>query len=442
MNITLVKYKLVISKINFFAIMLFIFWLPLKVDFLPTILAFWVLTWLLEGDFRKRFNKFPNKVICFSVFFYFLLTVVSLYKTDNIDKGLFEIQKKLSMLFFPILIIGSNEKVKKNYKIILATFVIGNLIASIYLLTNAFISNLIFENGTWYIEHLHWNSMENYSFWQLINMKYTNFFGSLLSVFIHPSYFSMYLLFSILILLYFFKHNNLKKRYYKILAVFIINFFIFIIILLQSRAGIIAFLFSSVFIILFELLKKRKKRKKRYIFAGLIIMGIGAVILLSNVEMQKVSKQFISLIKSSENRVLKDKDARFQTWFAATEIIKENFWFGTSSANLDDELTKKYKEYGFDSAYKEKFNAHNQYLESFAGLGIIGFLCLMLILILGFVHAYKKRHYLLFFLLLILSINFLFESMMNRMAGILFMMFFYSLFVFSFQNNFKKNNSL
>ena len=48
----------------------------------------------------------------------------------------------------------------------------------------------------------------------------------------------------------------------------------------------------------------------------------------------------------------------------------------------------------------------------------------------GFVIAYKKRQYLLFFLLLILSINFLFESMLNRMAGVLFMMFFYSLFVF------------
>ncbi len=78
----------------------------------------------------------------------------------------------------------------------------------------------------------------------------------------------------------------------------------------------------------------------------------------------------------------------------------------------------------------EKLNSHNQYLETCAGLGIFGFVSLLYILIYGFIITYKKRHYLLFFLLVILSINFMFESMLNRMSGVLFMIFFYSLFVF------------
>lgn len=146
--------------------------------------------------------------------------------------------------------------------------------------------------------------------------------------------------------------------------------------------------------------------------------------------MQVVSNQLIELIKSPQDDDLQKIDTRFQTNFTAFEIIKENFWFGTSPANLTSELEKKYTEYGFIKAEKEHLNAHNQYLETFAGLGILGFLSLLYILSYGFVYAYKNKHYLLFFLLLILAINFMFESMLNRMAGVLFMMFFYSLFVF------------
>lgn len=436
---TLAKYKFVLSKLNFFALLLFIFWLPLKADFLPTILAFWVLTWILEANYKNRFKSFSNKSIYLVLTSYFFLTVFALFYTSNIETGLFEIQKKLSIIIFPILIIGSNEKVKKNYQIILMTFVAGNLIASIYLLSNAFFTNFVIKNGTWYIEHSQWNGLENYSFWQLINMRYSNFSGSFLSVLIHPSYFSMYLLFSITILIYFLKQNFIKKLIVKILTFLTITFFIFMIYLLQSRAGFISLFIVILFYVFFEL----KKHKNKKVFIGAIIfVSISLILLISSPRIQYTIGKFNNLLSNENKLEMIKQDARFETWFSAIHVIKENFWFGTSPADVTNELAKKYMKYNFTDAQIENLNTHNQYLESFAGLGIIGFLCLMLILILGFVHAYKKRHYLLFFLLLILSINFLFESMMNRMAGILFMMFFYSLFVFSFQNNFKKNNSL
>jgi O-antigen ligase len=113
------------------------------------------------------------------------------------------------------------------------------------------------------------------------------------------------------------------------------------------------------------------------------------------------------------------------------QVIKENFWFGTSPANLTDELIKKYKELGFEKAALDNLNSHNQYLETFAGLGIFGFLTLLFIMVYSFVLSIKKRNYLLFFFIIIVSINFIFESMLNRMAGILFMMFFISLLIFA-----------
>ncbi|MEN8120227.1 MAG: O-antigen ligase family protein [Bacteroidota bacterium] len=427
MNYSQSKYRIVTNKLNFFALLLFIFWLPLNSNYLPIIISFWIFTWILEGNIKEKFFSFSYRKLYVGFLIYFFLTIISLFYTIDFNDGLFDIQEKLSIAFFPIILAGSNEIVKKHYKTILLVFVLANLIASIYCLSDAFFSNLIIENGTWYIKYWHWYGTEKYSFWQQINMRISNFSGSLLSSLMHPSYFSMYILFSIVILFDFYRSRIVKTIGWKIIVFFIIIFFIIMIYFLQSRAGLIAFLITAIFIILYEMLNKRKKR---LLFIGIIIITLGSTFLFTSTRMQKVAKQALSLVKHPEQESLQEKDARFHTWFAATEVIKENFWFGTAPANLYKELGKKYEQHNLKKANDAQLNAHNQYLETFAGLGIFGFLSLIFILVYGFYFAYKKKHYLLFFLLVILSINFMFESMLNRMAGVLFMMFFYSLFVF------------
>jgi len=421
------SYKSTITNINFFALLLFVFWLPLNDEFKPAILAFWIFTWLLEGNFKTRFKNFPNKLIYLSLAFYIFLYIFSLLYTDNIDYGLFEIQRKLSIVFFPILIIGSNLKIKENKNTILFTFVIANLFASIYLLSNAFFSNLIIENGEWYIKYWHWDGFKDNTFWQVVNMRYSNFSSSYLSIFIHPSYFSMYILFSIIILIDFLRNNILKSKILKFISFITILFFIFIIYLLQSRAGFITLFITIIFIFFFEL---KKYKTKKLIFSGIVIIAISVFFVFSSSNMQTAFSKLENYTSKKNKLEFVKQDARLQTWYSATKLIKENFWFGTAPADVYEVLTKKYKSFNFEGAEKQQLNAHNQYLETFAGLGIIGFISLMSIFIAGFIFAYKNKHYLMFFLLLILSVNFLFESMLNRMAGVLFMMIFYSLFVF------------
>ncbi len=416
-----------IKSINFFALLLFVFWLPLEDEYLPTILAFWIFTWLLEGNFKTRFKNFPNKLIYLSLAFFIFLYIFSLLYTDNIDYGLFEIQRKLSIIFFPILIIGSNEKIKSNYNIILIVFVVGNIFASIYIFSQAFFSNLIIENGGWYIKYWLSPIFEKYSLWELIKMRMSIFSYSYVSLYMHPAYFTMYLTFSIAILTFFLKNNQKIKFKHKIGIIISIIFLLITIFLIHSRAGFITFF---VVVIVFIMLELKKHQKKRYIIVGTTVILISITFISLSSNMQLSFEKLINLsIKNNKLEIIK-QDARFQTWYSATELIKENFWFGTAPADAYDELMKKYINYNFITAKEKALNSHNQYLESFTGLGIIGFISLLSILIAGFIFAYKNKHYLMFYLLLILSINFLFESMLNRMAGVLFMMIFYSMFVF------------
>jgi len=81
-------------------------------------------------------------------------------------------------------------------------------------------------------------------------------------------------------------------------------------------------------------------------------------------------------------------------------------------------------------AYKQRLNVHNQFLETFVGQGILGDIILLLLLIYPFIQSLKKQNYLFALFLLLIGINFLFESMLNRQAGVLFFAFFYSYFIF------------
>jgi len=435
MNSFYIKYKTKLSQINYLATLLFIFWLPLKDDFLPVTLAFWILTWLLEGNFKGRIKSFPFKLLYLSMLVYFSLTVISLFYTRDLQVGFFQVQEKLSMVFFPIFLAGSNQKVKQNYKNLLYVFVVGNFVASLYCLANAFATSLVIENGSYSLHHYMDSYYVNYSFWEMVNLRYSHFSYTYLSIFKHPSYFSMYIIFSIIIIIYLIRIGHIKKIWARSLGIFCMLFFIFMLYLLQSRAGIISFAAVLIGIPIMEI---KQKMKKKYFFPVLIIIVAFIYFIFSNSMIGKSVSGLKESFNNPKGFSLMKSDIRLQSWYTSIKVIEENFWFGTSPANLTQELTNKYNLYGFEVAKKEQLNAHNQYLETFAGLGVFGFLSLMFFLIYGVSISLKKNNYLLFFLLLIFSINFLFESMLNRMAGVLFLMFFVSLFVFSDIGEFDK----
>ena len=422
------KYNNTTNNVNHFFLLLFIFWLPLKDNFLPLLLFFWILTWLLEGNFKKRFNQYlPSKPLLLALIIYFLLTCFALFISTSFDDGILEVQQKLSLVFFPILIIGSRHKIKENLNTILLIFIIGILAASLFCLANATASSISINNGIINFEYWPYPEFKGESFWKLVNIRFNNYSSGFLSIFIHPSYFAMFLVFSICILLFFIKHKLVSKTIHKVGVVILITFFLLMIYLLQSRAGIMSLV---IVFLIFVTIEIKRKFKKRYLILVLIVIPLLGLLLFSSSKLKRNFTELKEIYADPSGYSIEKVDVRYRVWFSSLKVIEENFWLGTSPANLIDELVVKYNELGYEDAGSGKLNSHNQYLETFAGLGVFGFLSLMFILVYGFVISIKQRHYLLFFLMLILSVNFLFESMMNRMSGILFMMLFISIFVF------------
>jgi O-antigen ligase len=123
--------------------------------------------------------------------------------------------------------------------------------------------------------------------------------------------------------------------------------------------------------------------------------------------------------------------SRIAVWQAALEIISENFMTGTGTGDVKDALIKKYSEKGMSFAREMKLNAHNQFIQTFAAVGVIGFIILLSSFFFTTLYAWKRKKYFYLIFLLLAFVNFTTESMLETQAGVVFYAFFNSVLLFT-----------
>lgn len=409
----------VIQKCNFWIFAAISFALPLYKPFVPFLIALWCLTWILEFNFKNRFTSFKsNKVLFFGSILFYCFHLISLVYTDNPEQGLFDLQVKFALLIFPICCIGLNKLYTKHYNKILFAFITGNLLASFICIIVAVYHILVLP-----VRHVD-NIPDNYM----------NFFYSSISIFHHTSYFSMYLIFSI-VLCFYFLFEVMNTKTIKSYLIFSIVIFIVMIFFLSSRAAffteIIVFCFLSIFYF-----SRNKNKFLRLTF--LLLLAFSIFFILTNPRTKMLINEYSYRLKISDSRnnTLMDESAmsRFDIWRASLPVIKDHFLIGVGPGDVTNELVLNYRKNNFSYALSQRLNAHNQFIETTIGLGLVGLCFLLYILFTPLICSYKKRHLLMFFFLVITITNYLFESMFNTQSGVIFFAFFFNFLSFVDRN--------
>jgi O-antigen ligase len=402
--------------------------MPFTKEYLPYIMFLWVLSGVLAIHKVNR-QSFENKILLLFPLFFFLIHVIGLIYSTNFRNGLFDLEVKLSILFIPIVSIFITGKVRLNYRLLFKLFVFGNLIASIICLVLAFLNSVqISEAGAYIFETSAWPTVtQNLGFIQLINQRLSNFSYVYLSILIHPTYFSVYLMFSLAILVYLIRSS--KKRH--VLYYALIIYFSIFIWLLGSRAGYITYLISFFSFILIIILKF----KKYWLGIGAFVIGVSlALLVLTNSQIIKNIKETANIVENNQS-LTKDSDIRLWLWKSGMEVFQEHPFFGVGTGDIDEFLNKKYQGYGLTDADLHNYNTHNQYIDVAIKLGVVGLIVFLSWMITTLIITIKKKQFLFFYFTLILFINFFFETMLNSLAGIGFFAFFYTLLYSMYNSN-------
>lgn len=127
---------------------------------------------------------------------------------------------------------------------------------------------------------------------------------------------------------------------------------------------------------------------------------------------------------------MKSTAQRELIWDHSIQLIKQHPIFGVGLGDGNDELQAQYLEIGeMDMAYK-KLNAHNQFFQTTIQLGLLGLLSLISIVVYPLLNPRNKSVFFITFLTVIIVIlNFLTESMLERQAGVIFLAFVSSLLI-------------
>ena len=399
------------QRLFYFFPTLFCFCLPFGSLLLSGIIVLWFLTSLVNIEKKQLILGLKNRSSLLA-FLFFVITLVSALFSDNKNSAVFEVENKLSFIFLPYLLFCFNIPIQVIKRCIVS-FVSGCFFSCLILLVRACFYSV--------------NGYPDY------------FFYSQFSIFIHVSYFAMYLILAIVLVILFYAtwFKNQKSIVYS--AYFFVLLFSITIFLCSSKLGLISFI---VIIPILSLHKLKSTLNLKKVF--FIIIVLSSLILISSKLFPVVFERLQSITSLNINQLDKTSaestTVRFLIWQESVKLINHNLLFGVTVGDANDALYTTYQQQGLTGALEHKLNAHNQFFQTFIGLGIIGFISLCLITFWQLIKAILQKHFLLFVFSLLIILNFLVESMLQAASGTLFFVFFYCIFNLTNKNQLLNND--
>lgn len=352
-----------------------------------------LLAWIGYTPFKKKIEKVKMQLPLFLLFSsFFWLSLLGLFYTENLDKGFMNLKQSLPFFIFPLIFLSIDLN-KKDYLEILKYFSNSVVLASIFALIKALLIKM--------------NNFGDYLFFDRLAIILEK----------HTTYFALFVIIAITYFLFEIKKSNWKKSIY---FGALISFLLIMLYMLSVRISVLG-LISVVFIYLLQYKDKISFAKRLPLF--IICCLISLVYLSPNFQ-----KRFNST--SPEGVEISDMGSRVIHWKAVLKRIgNENLIFGSGTGDGHAGLYEEYLNLNFETGFLNKYNAHNQYLETTLFFGITGLFLLLLILYKLTVKSAQVKDKVGLSITIVFIIFMITESILERHSGIVIFAFLSSMIV-------------
>lgn len=341
----------------------------------------------------------PTSAMPWMALFY-LLHVLGMAWTTNTAFGLFDLEVKASFLLFPVLFMVLPDQVQVDRTRILQAFAVVNAIAVLICLVAA-IARFVPE----------WSLRQQDML--PAGAPWTNhFFESRFALFLHPSYMAMYLCFALAAL-----HLGVagaKQRFNGVLsAVLIVG-----VILCNSKMGWLT-LTVVIVLALADAWRERAVRRRLALLSGIGLVLFTGLFRAFPTVSGKITQAF-NATGAIDPGSDQSSALRRMAWDAATDLFAAQPATGVGTGDIKDDLIAVYHAKGYVHAEAKRMNAHSQFLQSAAALGIGGLLVLVAMIVLPLARIVRRRDLLACSFWIVLLLNWTVESMAEVQAGVMF----------------------
>jgi O-antigen ligase len=396
-------------------------------NYLVPVMAFFIPVWLpgallvlianlLYLAFAKQFkNPFkghtPLVLLNWCALAYLLVQIAGLWETQDIPNGLFNLQQKISFLLFPVFFASQKPFSKSQVRKILYAFTAGTLVILLYLLLKAF-----------------------YAWWG--NQNTQVFFYMQLAHPLHPAYLSAYLCMTLAIAMASFMQADQSPQFVKpVYKILLIVFLVIMLYLIQSKAGILIAFAELACLLVYASVRTLKMSRLKLRLLVFSLITLLTIFMAAGLKQSRFSALIETLQSGQTEQDPKDSNQlRLRIWQTSLELLKENWLTGTGAGDVKHELKKAFLEKGMFYAASLELNAHNQFLQTSLGGGIIHLILLLLYIIIPAILVAPQLRLLALLAILIISMNMLFESYFESQWGIVFACFFLSFLASPLEN--------
>ena len=386
------------------------------------LLALVLITIPLPYAFSSISIALLTAVSVFSVFFHkvkfrkelalpillYILVVASLLWTINTGKSLRGIERQLPFLLLPLAFICMPSISKEKLFNALYWFSVFMALLAVFFICNGLV--IYISEGT------------------LSSLFYHNLVGPWQ---LNAIYVSLLVAVCLLFIIFY------KKKSFLNIALGII---LFIFLVLLSSKNVI---FSTIICIMLGFLVQRISLKKIAVL-GTLVLIISAVVLLTPLK-NRVQQEFSSNI---EEVLTAEKFNRVYPWTGTTlrvyqgrifyELIDKDevFLTGYGINAVKEKRIEKNKEYNLYWGYDD-YNFHNQFIQTFAEIGVIGFLLIVFMLGALFKGYVSQKELLFLFVAILIAMIFLTETYIWRQRGMIHFLILYGILFksLSFKNS-------
>ncbi|MBD79825.1 MAG: hypothetical protein CL840_13000 [Crocinitomicaceae bacterium] len=384
------------------------FLLPVYQKGVPIIIVLLLVNWISLGRKALHLSDLKSNITLQLLLAFYLWHVLGLLWSNNLDFGLFDLEIKSSFLLLPMVFAAFGRFKVRRFERVLKVYLLG-------------CGTAIFVGVI--------NSIWSYKFGE---GQFLDFYDHNITPILHISYFAMYLNLGLVICFYLIIRNETNFYSWRNISLIVLSFvFALATFLSTSRNGFLALIFILLIVSAYAIIRYRKWLLGISI---VLIMWIVASSFLKDINSGKASFHGLDQIGKVMNREEVDKDegestaVRVLIWTSTWNLIKENPILGVGTGDIKDGLMDDYKLSQYSEPYRKNYNSHNQYLQSFAALGIIGLLLLLSMFAYPAFVALQKTNYLYLMFIINVAVSCLTESILEVQAGVVFFVFFSVLF--------------
>lgn len=389
----------IFSDITFIFLGLAILILPFHktFGFFPYTLAF-ISCALMIVSGRQRKGLLKMQYVSAAIF---LVFIYAFFISDDRRTAMGDLEGKIYILLAPIMFGSAKFFSKKVIYTFAALFVCACLLMSLTCIGIGLYAYIRFhENNFYYKELLAFTEM-------------------------HPAYLGLYINFAtVCIALYFINgYVQIKGRYRLGLLILIVWLSFFILLLSAKTAILVQVIFLNGAFLYWGY---KYSHISRTIIVFLCINALGITALLS---LHTTRERFRMLFMQHEGTSTTSVDSRRYIWQSVLGHADEFWLTGTGSGDAEEALVRYYKEDNFQKGVDERYNTHNQFLETWVMSGIGGLAAFILIFTWLIRYSLRRHAGLYFCFLTVFIINCLTESMLETQSGTIFFCIFNTLLI-------------